>query len=87
MAKVFNKKNLKEKDLKVVELLEKEMNLVIANTLFEYTEECSDGSDTLKKIKTELIEAFCEKLRTKMGDALQELIVSYIDNYGEEDKE
>ena len=85
MAKVLNKKNLKEKDLKVVELLEKEMNLVIADALFEYTEECSDGSETLKKIKYELIESFCEKLRIKMGDTLQELISSYIDNYGEED--
>lgn len=81
--KIYNKQNLNDKDKDELEYWQGIINDVIKScrddTLSDGT-----GSDTLDKIITEIVDTFCDNLRADFGFALQEMVVSIIDNYEHE---
>ena len=76
--KIYNKQNLKEKDLRELEYYEGMFHNAIENTLSDYDDEYPEGVDTLVKGVTK---DFAKRLKAYLGYSLNEDMVSIIDNY------
>ena len=78
--RIYNKQNLKEKDRKELEYYNNMFLNVIDSALTDEHDEYDDGS-IAGKIRLEFCEQFCDRLKTKLGYAMQDIVVSIIDGY------
>lgn len=82
--KIFNRENLNDQDRAKLDYWHDEFDNVIENAFDDFE---STGSTTADKIKREFIADFCDTLRERLGEALQDNLVSFIDGYRHEVKE
>lgn len=81
--KIYNLENLKEKDRKELEFwCDTCLGIVSSANPFMSDE---DESDTLSKIRHEVIDEFCNDLFGEIASKFHDITVSIIDNYPEED--
>lgn len=85
--KIYNKDNLKDEDLRELEYWNEVFTNVIDNSFDDFCLKEMDDSETLRKIKTELIGNFCKMVKTNLAYAMQDNIVGIIDNYDEDVEE
>ena len=79
--KIFNRENLNDKDRAKLDYWRDNFLNVIENAFYDFE---NTGSATVDKIKREFIADFCDTLRERLGEALQENLVSIIDGYEHE---
>ena len=82
-SKIYNKQNLKEKDLHELEYWNSVFTNVIETT--DLGIECP--SDTLNSIIVEFQKDFVKELKTSLALTMQEHVISYIENYDEDVEE
>ncbi len=80
--KIYNKQNLKEKDLRELEYYEGMFHNAIENVLCDYKGEFPKGVDTLVE---GIANDFAKRLKVYLGCQLNEEMVSIIDKYEDED--
>lgn len=81
--KIYNLENLKEKDRKELEFwCDTCIDIVYKTNLFIGEE---DKSNTLDKIRHEVVDEFCNDLFDEIASKFHNITVSTIDNYPEED--
>jgi hypothetical protein len=78
---IYNKQNLKEKDLKELSYYEGEFCNAVESAKEDYLDEISDKLPTLKKLVGEIIGDFIKECKVRFGYALHDMTVSIIDNY------
>ena len=81
--KIYNLENLKEKDRKELEFWCNTCLGIVSSANPFMGEE--DESNTLIKIKHEVIDEFCSDLFDEIASEFHDITVSIIDNYPEED--
>lgn len=81
--KIFNKQNLKAEDRTELDYWDGVFKNVVLNTKEDY----DDDIPAITELKKQIIDDFCEKLKTNWGYELQENVVSIIDNYEEDIEE
>ena len=79
--RIYNKQNLKNEDRKELEYWHDVFSNMIENARDSYID---TGSKTLDNVVQEIIDSFCEDLKSCLGVTMQENVVSIIDGYGEE---
>ncbi len=85
---IYNKENLRSRDRKELEYYQEVFNNVITNSQTDFCNADFGGnSPTMQNILNEVIQSFCEALRTDLGYAMQEQVVGIIDNYEDDSVE
>lgn len=80
-TKIYNKQNLKDKDKNEFDFWYFQFDNLIENARSNYELEVADETSTIREMKKEIIDEFCETLKTDLGYAMQEVVVGVIDNY------
>lgn len=83
--KIYNKQNLKEKDLRELEYYEGVFHTLIDNVVEDYEQE--DYPKGIDVLVEGIAKDFAERLKVVLGYQLNEDMVSIIDNYDEDDVE
>ena len=79
--KIFCKQNLKESDRKELEYWNQAFDNVINNAEFDFTLDADIEIPAINAIISDTVKAYGEVLRDKLGQMMQDNLISIIDGY------
>lgn len=80
--KIYNKENLRDEDRIRLEGWYDIFETVVENEKDDFDE--STGSETLDKIRQEIIDDFAKKVMNSLGMYFQDMLIGIIDGYSED---
>jgi hypothetical protein len=82
--KIYNKQNLRAKDLKEMEFWKSHFEDAVQGALDTYECEATDGKSMVAKMQMEIVENFVKVLKEQYAMVMQECTVAFIDDYEED---